>query len=179
MDWVQFSWFEAISPEWLPREGRKPERVNPNRYMVKVGAFSPIQPAVSLSLWRQAWRHWRDHNFHRMTVTVAHLRGEPDAPVGWVAYQPGTIHWVHVEPEERRQGVGSVLLRHALREIGIRPRQAVYVLGERFRVTHLTPAGQELLQSLAGAGPVARTRDRGRRHGQDTPSTEHPTPQQH
>lgn len=44
---------------------------------------------------------------------ISHLPDEPNIILGFLVYEPGTIHWCHVKENFRRQGIARQLVQHA------------------------------------------------------------------
>lgn len=110
--------------------------------------------------WHRAHALFVDETLRSVDTTVLIAR-EPkhNATIGWVACEPGAIHFVHIERAWTREGFGTALVRAAIERVG-----------PRWRPTHLTAVGQCFLRHLAAVGLAPRaTAPSQDRHGKRPP----------
>lgn len=72
----------------------------------------------------------------RGSCLILHPEGDPATGLGWIAYEPGVLHFVYVKGRLRRHGLGRILL------------DAAGMLGpEGITYTHRTHLGEVLVKA--------------------------------
>jgi ribosomal protein S18 acetylase RimI-like enzyme len=90
-------------------------------------------------------------------------------PAGFLTLEDGRVDHLYVEPHRQRQGIGSVLLRHAQ---GLRPEGLELYVFQRNRVALAFYArhGFDIVETTDGAGNEEREPDARLRWGGDRPT---------
>lgn len=85
----------------------------------------------SVIWYREHERLLREVVLPRAAVRVAALEAEPAVIAGWVADEPGVLHYVHVKPRFRGNGIARMLVGRVIdaREYSHRPPEWFSVPG--------------------------------------------------